>query len=161
MAERTSAIARFGKYFAQAEMTALTVLVAGVTLAYFGYGNAWQAFGFLALALVYFLQAFQIIALERPEDEKLGFSHLFAFSITPKVFWINCSVSLIGILFYQLQFTARSYQQMMLIGAVSLAISMLIFLPVVLTNSTNSGKLAPLFYRGVPLLALDLFFLLR
>jgi hypothetical protein len=152
---------RIGKYLPYLEVIALALIIAGVALAFSGNGSIVRMIGILLLAGVYFQYAFQRIELNLLPDEKQGFTELLRFSIVPKVLWLSCSVSLVGIAFYLLKLTPQSYQQLLLIGAVTLASGFVILLPAVLGHARNADKLVPLLYRAAPLVVLDIYLLMK
>ena len=75
---------------------------------------------FLTLAVFYFLSAY--LPLQIPEDRKVMLIEIFA----PKVLSISSSICVIGILFFTMHFSG--YQEMLMIGGLSISITAVLLL---------------------------------
>lgn len=114
------------------------------------------------LGLVYFLCAYRPIDMPQEEGKAHGMKELLVFGIVPKVLWISSAVSVIAIALTVLGSDNRGYLQMFFIGAASIAVALVIVLIVSVGQVIRSSRsLAPVLFRAIPLLAVDLYFLLR
>lgn len=113
------------------------------------------------LATVFFLYAQAPPEARKDEDAPFGFKELLANVIAPKVFWISTSVCTIGILFYALGFQKITWQQMLLIGAPSLAISILLQATFFIGGTPARASFQSSLLRGMPILVIALYLLLK
>jgi len=160
--KRSTFISRFTKYLLVAEQVLLGVLIISILLAFLNIesSNIMQLC-LIGLAGVFFLNAYKPLNIQRSEDEKLGMADLLVSVILPKVIWISCSVSAIGILFYLRQDAPQSYQSMLTIGGGSLFVGLLLVGIFTLAGAKNADALQPIFLRAIPLLLIDAFILFK
>lgn len=160
--KRSPFISRFTKYLLLAEQVLLGVLIISILLAFLNIESASvMQLCLIGLAGVFFLNAYRPLNIQRTEDEKLGMADLLVSAILPKVMWISCAVSAIGILFYLRQETPQSYQSMLMIGGGSLFVGLLLAGIFTLTGTKNASILQPIFLRAIPLLLIDAFILFK
>ncbi|MBS1554830.1 MAG: hypothetical protein JSU09_07880 [Bacteroidetes bacterium] len=114
------------KIIGLAERVLLAAAIIALLLNRFEKGNGAQllTLSLGSLAAIYFLRAYkpQSYAEEKPADgdPKFGMFDLVLQTIAPKVGWIGCSVTTLGILFY-LQ-AMKGQEQILLLGGGTLAI---------------------------------------
>ncbi len=138
----------------------------GVFLAAFGVGLVLQYLdiqtkivfiALLGLSTIYFLGAY--IPMEVPSSNKQGgFADLFSQSIAPKLLSIACSVCVVGILFYLTGL--KGAKQMLLIGALSIALLSVFLFVVIFKNDVIKKALMPLLLRAIPLAMISFYILL-
>jgi hypothetical protein len=141
-----------------AEKILLAGLGVGLALIYSGLDSNVAFVSFNGLAVVYFLYAYKPPDIQREDDAPLGFLQLLGLSILPKIMWISCSVSMVGIMFHLLAL-AGSYE-MMLIGVSSIGIGLLLFTIITLTNVKGMKENVPMLYRAVPIFLAEMYLLL-
>lgn len=111
------------------------------------------------LSVVFFLNTRSMTAPEPKEGEQFGLSELLGFVILPKILWIGASVSVIGILFFILEFAG--YGEMLMVGASSLTMGILILAVLISTGSQNLLPIyQPVLIRVLPVMALAQYILL-
>jgi hypothetical protein len=107
----------------------------------------------IALAFIFFLSAYRPLEVPALENEPQGFQELFAFNILPKVAWIGCAICAIGTALYLIGPANDGYQQMLLIGGMSLLSDTLIFAFFLLKGTKHIHVITPIFFRAIPLMA--------
>ena len=115
----------------------------------------------IALAVIFFLSAYRPPEMPASENASQGFQGLFAFVILPKVLWIGCAVSAIGIALYLMGPTNDGYQLMLLIGGMSLLSDTGIFVFFLLKGTKHIELISPIFFRAIPLLGASIYILLK
>ena len=137
-----------------AERFFLVVLIAGVGLRYGGMQMMPLIYlGLVGLAITYFLFAFRVPDVPRPEngkEEKFGFLDLLMTSIVPKVLGIGMAVSMMGTLFFLLEY--EGYPQMLQLGGTTIVVC---YALIVLSGSiAKYGRLlAPMLLRSLLVVA--------
>jgi hypothetical protein len=150
------------KYLLYAEQFFLGVLIVAMLMPFFKVQSGQVInISLLGLATVFFLYAYKPLEIERSEGKKLEFTDLLATTILPKVMWISCAVSTIGILFYVVHLATESYQNMLMLGGGSLLIGIICLGVFVVSGMKHVNALHPLLFRSLPLLLIDLFILMR
>src|SRR5690606_25340598 len=97
------AITRFAPFIIMAEKVLLAAVALGVILLVAGVGYGFLIYSLPVLATAFFLRGY--VPLPVPEnvpsdsEEEHGFTQLLALSIVPKVLWIACAVSAVGLTF--------------------------------------------------------------
>ncbi len=127
----------------------------GLALIYLALDTNVAFVSFNGLAIVYFLYAYKPPEIQRKDDAPLGFMQLLGLSILPKVMWISCSVSMIGIMFHMLALAGSS--EMMLIGVSSIGIGLLLFTISALTNAEGMKEHVPMLYRALPIFLTEMY----
>lgn len=107
-------------------------------------GDQFLMISMFGFAMVSFLTAY------KPTTENLGndFKALLV-TIINKVFYISSAVTIIGLLFYLLHF--KGYQQMLMIGALSIIISTIVSVYLIAQVEKSGNILQPALLRGLPL----------
>ncbi|MFN7610996.1 MAG: hypothetical protein ACK5QX_08690, partial [bacterium] len=113
----------------------------------------------LGLALTYFVSAFKIIDIPYKEDDIMDFKDLLALSITPKVLWISCAVSLFGFFVMTQELGNDGYLQGFRVGMLCILISVVIHVYATFGGTKYLEYVRHIFYRAVPILVLDLYVL--
>lgn len=133
------------------EIVALAVTIAGVALKYLQLNGADEfiMIGLSTLAGVYFLTGFLPPVQTKGDGGNLGFGELFASTILPKVSWIACSVTLIGLLYGLLHLPGSG--EMLMIGCSVLSISILASGYFIATGSEQAPALMNILYRSAPI----------
>lgn len=148
-------VTRITAYLPIAEKIFLMGLAIGIVLTLASLDSLVLKASLVGLAATFFLYGYKPIDVPVKEDENLGFPELLGYSIAPKVTWIACAVSLIGILFTMQNFEGS--KQMLYIGGTTLVISSLIFIFLSAKRTKHMSVVVPVLYRAVPLLVLDLY----
>ena len=154
-------VQRLGPYLSASEKVFAGLSLVGLGLGYAGM-NAISAvvIGLAGLAIVFFLFAFQLPP-PTESDEPLQFKHLLVSTIAPKVAWISCAVSVMGILFFILDLGNKNYKQMIIIGGSALAFALLITVFSGLTDNASLNPLKAVLYRAIPIMIIDLYVFLN
>ena len=139
-----------------AERILIVIIFAGFILPYAGMKTAdLITAGMSGLAGIYFLKAYQPLTFEREDGEKSGFKDLLVMTVGPKMIWIGCAVSVIGILFYTMGL--KGYREMIVIGG-SVLLGWTFILTLLFSNNSRDLKTyTPILLRMVPLLLLDIY----
>jgi hypothetical protein len=109
------------------------------------------------LAIILFLSAYRPPNIVRSDDEKLGFTDLLCFSIAPKVLGISSAVTIIGVLFFLMGM--KGYEQMLLVGSMSIAIASLLIEAGVVMKVKHMKTVISILYRAVPLMLIGFYLL--
>ncbi len=110
-----------------------------------------------SLSTILFLSAYRPSNIVRSDEEKLGFMDLLCLSIAPKVLGISSAACLIGILFYLMHWAG--YQQMLLIGSMSIAIGSTLLEAGLVMKVKHIKTVIPILYRAVPLMLIGFYLL--
>ena len=162
MKKNISLSARLIKYLSIAEQGLLAGLIISMALTILHFDSSVIIhYCLIGLAAVFFLNAYKPSGIQPPENEKFGFTDLLATTILPKVMWISCAVSAIGILFYIRHSEPQSYKSMLTIGGGSLVIGVFAAGLFLLSGVKNSKNLQPVLLRAIPILVMDIFILLK
>ena len=162
MKKNISLSARLSNYFPIAEQGLLAGLIISMALTILHFDSSVIIhYCLIGLAAVFFLNAYTPSGIQPLENEKFGFTDLLATTILPKVMWISCAVSAIGILFYIRHFEPQSYKSMLTIGGGSLLIGVFFAGIFVLNRAKGSEVLQPVLLRAIPLLLIDCFILFK
>jgi len=146
------------KYLPWGERFFLVASFIGLVLHFMNAGSQVMFMSLTGLAMVYFLYPYR--PLETPgSDQKQGFTELLAFTIVPKVSWISCSVCVIGILFYLLNYEGA--KQMLFIGSSTLSFILVIIAIFFVTGVKNVNALVFILYRAVPVVFVCLYIFLK
>lgn len=143
------------------EKILLTGLVAGTILRVLHMGSSVTLVALFGLATVYFLMAYRPIDIPRAEDERLGFPELLGLTILPKVLWLSCSISAVGIGFYLLDLGNDAYRKMLLVGGLTGGIASLILAMLWMQGTKHINFIAPVLIRVVPLCLVDFYLFWR
>lgn len=158
-----SFVVQLQSYLHWGELAALILFVVFWALTYTG-TDASQGImiALSALAAIYFLKAYMPPKQDAPapdaKEEKRGFFELLSTTILPKVLWIACSVSVIGLLFYLLNL--EGFKNMLMIGGMTLSIGLLLAVGAMVTGASTGSSNTTALLRVVPLLLIDLYLLL-
>ena len=148
-------VTRITAYLPMAEKFFLIGLAIGIVLTLANLDSLVLKVSLVGLAVTLFLYGYKPIDVPGKEDEKLGFTELLGHSIVPKVTWVGCAVSLIGILFTMQN--SEGARQMLFIGGTTLGIATLIIIFLTATGVKYMSVVVPVLYRAIPLLILDLY----
>ncbi|MGE0587713.1 MAG: hypothetical protein AB7O48_04010 [Cyclobacteriaceae bacterium] len=143
------------KYLPIAEKIFLAGVGVGLVLIYLNFDSNVALISVNGIAIIYFLNAYK--PPELMDDEPQGFGALLALSILPKVMWISSSVSLVGITFHFLELAGA--MEMILIGAISLGVGLLLFLIFGVSGVKGMKVNVPMLYRLIPIFLVDLYLL--
>jgi hypothetical protein len=151
---RQSFVDKLYPFFDRIEKILVFLVLAGFILPYAGMKTLDLITAAMSgLAGIYFLKAYQPLTFEREQGEKAGFKNLLMQTVAPKMVWIGCAVSVIGILFYILG--AKGYVQMISVGGSVLLACSLILVFFLANNSRDLKVYTPILFRMIPLLLLD------
>ena len=143
---QTASVPGVYKYIPLLEKILVTALVIGVILTYMKVDKRVTMTALSGLATIYFFSAF------RPPEavatsEKFGFADLISQTILPKVCWLSCSITLLGIVFYLANMPGA--KNMLMTGGAAIFAALMIF-PFI---AAKSGKdLAAVIFKAVPIL---------
>jgi hypothetical protein len=155
----SSLMSKIGKYLYTAEMVLTGLLTIGLLLPRLDIDSSLVILiSISGLATVFFLQAYNPIPLPFRQDQ-MGFKELLCFTILPKLMWIATSVCTVGILFFLIDIS-NGAGQMLLIGATSLVICLVITGYFFLTKQSYVKVLTPVLYRVIPVLLVSAYILL-
>ncbi len=151
----TPLIIRITKHLPLVEKFLLTGLAVGVILTLLKMDTSVTRLTLLGLGVTFFLSAYRPPEIPMQENEKFGFSELLGFMIVPKVLWISCAVSALGIAFYL--GGNEGSKQMLFIGGSSIGIGTFLFLILLLNGVKHIKTVTPVLVRAVPLLLTDVY----
>jgi hypothetical protein len=109
------------------------------------------------LSFAFFLYAYKPLEVEQDENELFGFKDLLSLMILPKVIFIGCSISTVGLLFYYSEIAGHSI--MLTIGNGVILISLLVLGILQISGSLHLKILRPVLLRALPILAINLYVL--
>jgi hypothetical protein len=162
MEKKISLSARLSKYLSIAEQGLLAALIISMVLTILHVDSSVIIYySLIGLAIVFFLNAYRPLNSQRAEDEKFIFTDLLTTTILPKVMWISCAVSVIGILFYIRHFEAQSYKNMLIIGGGSLLLGVLTAGFFMLGKVKSNETLQAVLLRAIPMLVMDIYIFMK
>jgi hypothetical protein len=153
---------KVSKYLPWIERFFLAALVVGASLSLAGMPAEDIIFVSLStLSVVYFLNAFRPPQDGGPDaaQEPMGFRDLLASSIIPKVLWISCSTSIIGILFTILRL--EGHEQMLMIGGSSTIMGIFLLGFISIGGTKHLKELQPVLMRAVPIAIITVYIFLK
>jgi hypothetical protein len=131
-----------------------------------GWGMLYQALevGLLIISLTgltatYFISAYKPIEIISNGKEKFGMKETLAWTILPKLCWISCAVSTLGWLLFFVDPENVGYQNMLMIGALSIGSALVMIALLIATGVSQIKVLLPVMFRAVPLLSADCYLL--
>ena len=155
----TSLIIRITKHLPLVEKFLLTALAIGVILTLLRMDTTVTRLTLLGLGITFFLYAYRPVEIPLQENEKFGFPELLGLMIVPKVLWISCAVSAVGIAFYL--FRNEGYKQLLFIGGSSVGIGTFLLVILLLNGVKHIKIITPVLLRAVPLLLADTYLFLK
>jgi hypothetical protein len=157
---RTSFQLFLAKNLAKAELLCLTLVAIGIVMHSRSMTSTVLYVALAILAIILFLNTYAApVQIEPADDEKLGLKELIALSVLPKVMWISCAVSVLGVLFYLIG--SAGYKNLILIGGLSLGFSVLLFVFFRISGTRHLQIVTHVLMRAIPLLLIDAYLLLR
>lgn len=158
---RTPLLIQLTKYLPLVEKICWTALGVGLLLTMLQIDTTITLVSLLGLGCVFFLMAYRPIDLPQPEGESFGFSELLGLMIVPKVLWIGSSVSVVGICFYLLELNKEGYIKMLMVGALTGIVAMLVLAILFVMGVKHLKTVLPILLRALPLSLVDLYLLLK
>ena len=155
----TSFTTKITSYLPTAEKIFLVGLAIGLLLHYFGTDSIVMAVSLVGLAVTFFLSAYRPIEIIPEENEVLGFKELLGHGIVPKVLWISCAVSTMGIFLSNIN--NQGSQKMFFIGGTTIAIGTVIIVGLLVNGAKHINAVVPVLLRAIPLFVLDVYMLYR
>jgi hypothetical protein len=116
--------------------------------------NSSLMIGLSGLAVVFFLYA------QRPpvaENNDGSFADLLTCAILPKVLWISCSASTIGVMFFLLFGQNPAYKNMLFIGGGTIFIACWVLTFILINNRKYLLDVQPVLMRALPILLIDIY----
>ncbi|MEM7549581.1 MAG: hypothetical protein AAF363_07900 [Bacteroidota bacterium] len=155
-----SFLTRIRKTLPVVERFALVVFTLGLVLTdLIEYSNILVSISLTVLAIVFFLTAYIPIEMPQDEEHKTGFNELFTFTIGPKIIWIACSISTVGLQFY---FNGLEGPDIMLIvGSITLVPLNFLLGIQFLRRIKYAENLTPIFFRSIPIMVFDIYVLIQ
>lgn len=149
------------QYLPRLERMLLMLLVLGIVVTFLSAtGSLIINVAIAGLSVVFFLYAYKPLDANTGEKEKAGIGELLGWSVVPKVLWISCAVSALGILFFLIKTGTGEYRNMVMIGGFSI-LSGLLVLGVVWTSGTKHLEVVtPILLRAIPLMIMDFYIFL-
>ncbi len=158
---RESLIIRLSTHLPLLEKIFVGVLCLGILLKYVNINGRPLIYISLAgLAVVFYFFSFRPVEIEHEEDGASGFMDLFVGTIAPKLLGISSAVSILGILFYLMNFGNNGYKQMLMIGGSTTFMASLVLGFASVTGTKNIDVNLPILYRAIPLMAIDVYLFL-
>jgi hypothetical protein len=151
----TSFTAKITSYLPTAEKIFMVALAIGCLLKYLGTDLTVMAVSLVGLAVTFFFSAFRQAEIIPEENERFTFNDLLAYEIVPKVLWISCAVSTMGVLLFF--FGNQGAKRMLFIGGTSIIIGTVILIGLLISGAKHISAVLPVLYRAIPLLVLDLY----
>jgi len=111
----------------------------------------------IGLAITFFLSSFKPIDIPFKEGEILGQKELLALIISPKVLWISCAISMFGVFAFTKQLGHDGHKRALMVGGSSILIVLFILIISLLTGTKHLKFIAPILYRSIPILLVDLY----
>ncbi len=115
------------------------------------------------LAGIYYLMGFmkppQTEEAAATEEKKRGFLELLFSTIAPKVAWLSCSVSTIGVLFTLLNLAGS--REMLMIGGSAAGLATLLIAVGLAQGNEKVKTISQVLYRLVPLLGISAYYLMQ
>lgn len=144
------------QYLPRLERMLLMLLVLGIVMTFLtSVGTLIINLAIAGLALTFFLYAYRPLDVETGGDEKPGMAELLGWAIVPKVLWISCAVSALGILFFLTRTANEGYRSMVMIGGVSILIGILVLGVLGMTGTRHLAHTTPILLRAIPLMLMD------
>lgn len=147
-------------YLSMAEKIFFAGLLVGLMLMYFNPDNRTliQA-SLIMLAASFFISAYKVIEIPRKEEDSFEFKEMLSWLIVPKVLWISCAISLVGLSIFLSQPDHEGYKRMFMIAGLSITIALAIIAYAFATGTKYLQYILPPVLRAVPLLIIDAYFL--
>lgn len=146
------------EYLPRLERMLLMLLVLGIVMAFLtSVGSLIINIAIAGLALVFFLYAYKPINVNSGDDEKAGMGELLGWAVVPKVLWISCAVSAMGILFFLLRTGNLEYKNMVMIGGFSILVGLVVLGVLQVSGTKHLQVVTPILLRAVPLMIMDFY----
>jgi hypothetical protein len=139
------------KFVGVVEILAAAGTLAGLGFKYLNFpgGAEMLLLSITALSIIYFMKAFRPPGERREhEGHKGGFGYLFSSVVLPKLGWIACSVTLVGIMYAVLHL--RGGGEMLTVGTSVLGLCVVATFYFLATGSNDRG-LVRMLYRALPI----------
>lgn len=154
----TSMLQGITEYLPRLERMLLMLLVLGIVMAFLtSVGSLIINIAIAGLALVFFLYAYKPINVNSGDDEKAGMGELLGWAVVPKVLWISCAVSAMGILFFLLRTGNLEYKNMVMIGGFSILVGLVVLGVLQVSGTKHLQVVTPILLRAVPLMIMDFY----
>ncbi|HLT71112.1 MAG TPA: hypothetical protein VKZ75_00605 [Cyclobacteriaceae bacterium] len=154
----TSMLQGITRYLPRLERMLLMLIVLGIVITFLTNAGALIINVAIAgLALVFFLYAYQPLLVNTGKDEKAGMGELLGWSIVPKVLWIGCAISAMGILFFLIKTGTDEYRNMVMIGGFSIVSSLLVLGVLQVSGTKHLQVITPILLRAIPLMIMDFY----
>jgi hypothetical protein len=116
----------------------------------------------LGLGVIFFLMAYRPTDIPPPpENEQFGFTQLLGLVIIPKVLWIACAVSAVGLAFSLMNTGNEGYKQMLLTGGLTVGVATFVFLVLLLQGTKHIQLVTPILFRAIPLGLVSLYLVFK
>lgn len=149
------------QYLPRLERMLLMLLVLGIVVTFLTKaGSLIINIAIAGLALVFFLYAYKPLEVNAGNNEKAGVSELLGWSVVPKVLWISCAVSAVGILFFLIKTMNDGYLNMVMIGGFSILGGILVLGVLAISGTKHLEVTTPILLRAIPLMIMDFYIFL-
>ena len=154
----TSMLQGITQYLPRLERMLLMLLVLGIVMTFLtSVGSLIINIAIAGLALIFFLYAYKPLPVSTGEDEKASIRELLGWSIVPKVLWISCAVSAMGILFFLIRTGSLEYRNMVMIGGLSILVGLVVLGVLQVSGTKHLQVVTPILLRAVPLMIMDFY----
>lgn len=139
------------------EILGLAAAIVGISLKHLQLPGADETLmiGMSVLSMAYFLMAYKPPANTKSGAERRGFASLIVGTVLPRVAWIACSVSIIGMLFAILHLHGSG--EMLMVGVSVLGVYTILAIYFIATGSEETPLLMSILYRAAPILVVGLY----
>ncbi|HEY4654223.1 MAG TPA: hypothetical protein VIH22_06900 [Cyclobacteriaceae bacterium] len=142
------------------ERLLLIVLVLGIASTFVSsVGSLIVNVSIAGLAMTFFLYACKPLERGITASDESAFRDAVARGVVPRVLWISCAVSAMGVLFFLLRMNRESSERMLLIGCVSILAALLALGILRIGGTRHLNAVEPVLLRAVPLLLIDCYLL--
>lgn len=146
------------QYLPRLERTLLMLIVLGIVITFLtSAGSLIINVAIGGLALVFFLYAYRPLLVNAGKDERAGMGELLGWSIVPKVLWIGCAISAMGILFFLIKTGSDEYRNMVMIGGISIVSGLLVLGVLRVSGTKHLQVVTPILLRAIPLMIMDFY----
>ncbi len=153
-------LATIVKHLPLAEKIFFLALVIGTVLTSMHVDSPVRQVALVGLGITFFLLAYRPMEIPPQEDGQIGgFTELLALSIVPKVLWMGCAVSALGLAFYL--FGNKGYKQLLIIGGSTIGGSSVLLIVFLAQGVKHLNIVTPILLRAIPLLLADFYILFR
>lgn len=155
----TTLTARITGHLPLVEKILIATLLVGAILTALEIDSTVTKGSLLALGVTFFLFAYRPIDIPGQEEVPMGLSEMLGLMIVPKVLWISCAISTVGIAFFIFDLGNPGYMNMLMIGGFSIGTASLILVILLNSGVKHINLVMPILLRAVPIFLVDCYLL--